>query len=752
MAQAPQLPPPDKMIRELRSPTVSDLFYRELVDRNSPRWIENSPIKRGSIYSSLKGADRNLSDDEMPVLYFLRETTPIGSNTVAGMSQHLYVIWEWSSNPDAESAFNAEVSYLGDVITNPVYARRYLIRRDEYDAIPALPVQSTFTGLIGILIRDGGTNYTRAQAAFVGPGKDSGAKVEFVISDGVVMSAVILEEGTGFTTASSIQIIGDGQGADASILIQPAGAVLTSQKKVELPDGDPYAAEFVAVLRVYELLPGPYLPFTRYDDDLGPVQGRRRAVLNSGQLGGQITASTKINYESRDGSAVVLWEIHERWTTGSGVSDTDPETQPFPIRRWAEYKDERGSIKRTSQIVLQNPLHNEQATFVRNASSPNTTKTWYEPYEDNPFLWRKFVETWTEVSILYDTKTTGQFGGGVLKVQEIRGEPNSMTVDQGLLVTESTLKTISPNEQIKHTERLGEGNSSWPILTGVHTDEVTGIVVNYTKQVVPAGTGYPGRNPVCPDGRGPFVEITPLDKWRSIQIVSSVDLNTLPAPEAWNTTHSFFLPPTLLSIEAVWTNTQQRHTDAQEEYAEASVARSANGSMIIKSKAGFRGKANAIHTRLYRCGRPSPEQVPNPLRIYPSSGSIVFTGQRNSTRFRNQDDGGQILSDSYELSVHAVDVRDHLVGNFTVLNAEHPMLLPSAQATSGGGTQAAVFTFPLNTYMVVNIPMSTPTPEWLSSAIAGGGILYDVEVSEWRFGIWVIDAIFIQGAGYVPLA
>lgn len=730
MAEAPQLPPPNMMIREINTPNQSAGFFRELVDRTTARWLENNPIKRGTLYSALKGADDDVSRT-FPELFFLKETVPIGSNTVAGMTQHRFVTWAWSTDANAESSFNAEISYLGDATANSVFARKYTIRRDEYDASPFVATATPLTALLGAKVLNRGVGYTTATCTLTGPG--TGGRITPVIADGRIISYVVEEEGEGYDSTSGIQIIGDGTDADAQLLVQPPSAILTSQKKVELPDGDFYSHEFVQVLRVWEILPGPWLPETRYDDDLGPIQMRRRAVLNTGQLGGVITPVGKRNYASRDGSSVVSIELEENWSDGTGT----PGNPPYPILVWDLYVDERGSIQRTSQIVR--ATGSEVASFTRTGTDPNVTvtKIWFAPYADNPYLLKKFVETWIE-PVHHDRKLSSEFGGGELAITERTSEPGSAVLDlqPGLLTVSDETQTLSPHEQKRRTLKLS-GGPDWPILHGFHTDEVTGIVVNFTKQVVPEGTPYPGRSGY----RGPFVEMQTYDKWRSIQIVSAVDLSTLPGPEAWNTTHPFTLPPTLLSVEAVWTDVKSKLAAALADSADAQVHTGSGGDAIIRSRAGFRGSARAIQARYYIYGSPLLANVPQPLKILPSSGSIIFTATDSNTQYKKQDDGGTTIADGFRISVHATDIRDHLVGpDMQVLNATHTSPPQSATATSGGGSIAAVAAAGTQSRMDVSIPFSTPVPSQLSP---GTQILYDVEVREWRFGIWVVDQIYI---------
>lgn len=774
--QPPQLPPPDVMIRLLTTPNHGDGFYRELVDRDSPRFQKLSPIKRGTLYSECEGGDPRVND-AFPNLYFCSEQVPIGSNTVAGMQQREYVIWNWSSDQQADSSFNAEVTYLGESITNPVYARTYSIRRDEYEADPVLPVGAgtPLTALLGVKKIHGGINYTHAEATILGPGEDT-AKVEFVIADGAVVSGIVTQEGEGFDATSSIQVIGDGTGAEYALILQPPEAVLTSQRKLELGDGDPLQPEFVKVLRVWEVLPGPYLPFTRYDDNLGPIQGRRRAVLNTGQRGGIVGPQQYLNYEAREGSSVVSWEIEERFSDGSG---NDADNPTYPVQFWSTYEPERGKVDHTSQLVG-NEFAGHAASYVRTALPSGRfqiTKTWFEPYTDNPTnLSKKFIDTWVEV-LTQDFKVSSEHGGGIVEVDEIRGPVGSQVLDYGLLVNESAVKTLSPDEQIKHTEKLyglpGAPESAWPILLGCHTDERTGIVLNFTKQVIAAGTAVPARSGY----RGPFVEDQPYDRWKTIRIITAPNCSSLPGPEAWWTTRPFSLPPLLLSIEAIWSDEVSYSAEAHAKTAEVKVASGSRGGLIVTSRNGYRGYARTLVARDYLCGQFVDALVPKPLTILPSSGSVVFfettsavasngvdgdTNNHGTTSGNAFSYAGGLSSAHFEQRVHEIDIRDHLIGPLTtsqsrpfgsvfVDGATHDRLGANAQSTSGGGTVRNIglvtgFNTAWGAHIEVQLPQSTPSPFNLANQPMKQ-ILTEVSLEEWGYGIWVMHRYYTDLTG-----
>lgn len=139
------------------------------------------------------------------------------------------------------------------------------------------------------------------------------------------------------------------------------------------------------VIWIYEILPSPWIPFTRYDDDLGPIQGRRRSVANTGQEA-SLERDKKVSYEAREGSAIVSTELEETWDAGF----TDPDKpSPFPIRDRDFYDASRGAIQERRQLV--STTGNEVATLENNNGI--ITQTSYEAY--NEFLSFKIVQTYS---------------------------------------------------------------------------------------------------------------------------------------------------------------------------------------------------------------------------------------------------------------------------------------------------------------------------------------------------------------------
>jgi hypothetical protein len=157
------------------------------------------------------------------------------------------------------------------------------------------------------------------------------------------------------------------------------GFVLVDHRNVALGD-QVLEALFVGVQRFYEKLPGPWVPFTRYDDDLGPVQGRRRAVVNTGQVA-TLTATGKVSYEAREGSAYVSWEVEESWSNGSGGAGNPG--YPLGVRDY--YDDDLGPVQEVTQLVV--------ATGSEVGSASSTHNTSFNPY--NEFLLKRVHKTWS---------------------------------------------------------------------------------------------------------------------------------------------------------------------------------------------------------------------------------------------------------------------------------------------------------------------------------------------------------------------
>lgn len=251
-----RIPPERKPVSEFPTPSHAVAFYTELVVRTDPAYKANAPVKRGSRYSTMVGAKRDVME-MYPDLFFLQETKY--------QNDDQRVLWHWATDENAHDTYNADVTYVANSVTYPAFTRVYTTRRELYEAEPTLPIGSPLPGIIAVEITSPGQNHTSARGVIDG----TSVAIDFVVdSTGGLVSAVITNTGTELIqNGTAITIIGDGQDSEAIAITQPVGCVLTAQKKEELPDQDPLQHELVKITRVYETLPGPWIYSTRIDLD-----------------------------------------------------------------------------------------------------------------------------------------------------------------------------------------------------------------------------------------------------------------------------------------------------------------------------------------------------------------------------------------------------------------------------------------------------------------------------------------------------
>lgn len=370
------------------------------------------------------------------------------------------------------------------------------------------------------------------------------------------------------------------------------------------------------VIWIYEIIPSPWIPFTRYDDDLGPVQGRRRSVANTGQQA-TLERDKRVTYEAREGSAIVSTELEETWDAGS----TDPdETSPFPIKVRDFYDERLGAIQESRQLVTANGDEAGSLTY----SDPTITQISYEPY--NEYLLFKIVRTFNlpcpqrydEIyddargaiqrisQVIYDDKTlqasitesngtvtqtiyqsvnellvdkivetlstTGPLRSGGQTGQWGLESSSRQTVDAGTLpsygfgVKASAITPINSEHSEKQIENYPEDSDNDGVvytLKGQEQDETTKAIVSVEKSLVEAETLESGRVANYISGlrsNGYIVEVQPVDKWHSITIASKI--TGAPQNESWTETGSIDLPNVLQEVGVYWDSDTEESADA----------------------------------------------------------------------------------------------------------------------------------------------------------------------------------------------
>lgn len=292
----------------------------------------------------------------------------------------------WGTTPVLEDTYNAALDFAGDSNIHPAFARAYRVLRSDYLVTGPATKLTAFTGIIAVQVSAGGTGYTKDFAVTFTGGAGSGATgLAIVDNRGAVIRVEITSVGSGYTSAPVPVFTGGspGVGAAATAKIQPTAAILTTEKHTKLPEDDPYSSLFDRVVKVWETLPGVWIPDVQWNDNLGFIQLRRRSVVNSGQIGVN-GATGRTTYKARDESSVVSWEIEERWSDGTGTAGNPA----YPILVADDYEDERGPVQGTSQLVVK--TGSEVGSLV--VAGGIATKTTYVPF--NEFLLKRIVETY----------------------------------------------------------------------------------------------------------------------------------------------------------------------------------------------------------------------------------------------------------------------------------------------------------------------------------------------------------------------
>src|SRR5258708_20019504 len=70
------------------------------------------------------------------------------------------VLWDWTSDEEAEDTYNAEVTYVANAVTYPAFTRTYTMRRELWEDDPTRVIGSPLPGIIGVEITSPGKNHT----------------------------------------------------------------------------------------------------------------------------------------------------------------------------------------------------------------------------------------------------------------------------------------------------------------------------------------------------------------------------------------------------------------------------------------------------------------------------------------------------------------------------------------------------------------------------------------------------------------
>lgn len=501
------------------------------------------------------------------------------------------------------------------------------------------------------------------------------------------------------------------------------------------------------VRHTWEILPSPWVPFTRYDDDLGPIQGRRRSVKNEGQVA-SLAADKRTTYEAREGSAIVYTEIEESWS----IKTDDDGNSLFPIKTRDFYDEARGSVQETRQLFV--PDGTEEGSI----SNENgiITKISYDAY--NEYLAIKIVETWKENG---EDLIGGQTGTwGVESTQRIL-VPAGTDVQYGFGIKSGAIVPTSKEQAEKRLENYPEDSDNDGIiytLIGQEQDETTEAVITVEKSLVEASTVLSGRvaNYITGlRGDGYVVEVQPLDKWHSITIASKITGS--PNNESWTETGNINLPNELLEVGVIWDSNYDPSAGtaginsiseiiAQEiswsTMAKCTITGRVVGSLYTKVRNGYNGPAQINVTRTFHQSAPTDE-----ITIYkfePVYGTITINSQSSTKSsvgassgvgsINTSSESNSSFSNDYGVSINQFGPIEHN-GITLVEKGDSKTLVQSVTASAGstpsGPYPAAVASIAITGKATLELPESSIP---LSS---GDTYIFNVSVKPWRLGWWI---------------
>lgn len=614
------------------------------------------------------------------------------------------------------------------------------------------------------------------------------------------------------------------------------------------------------VRHVWEILPSPWVPFTRYDDDLGPVQGRRRSVKNEGQVAVR-EADKQVTYEAREGSAIVYTELEETWS----IKTDEDGNSLFPIRDRDFYDASRGPVQERRQLFV--PTGEEEGS-LENVSGV-ITQTSYEPY--NEFLSVKIVQTYKVdgpqligrstnnegqlVTITTQRKgadgyappnptatrtveasredaeslverivdTPSVFPAKVFSIDRPDPAPEKFRVELPTITEQETIEgealppvlgadeiSKSEQQQTEFTKRtsvskrdetpdgtlVGKQTGQWgeetvtetynedgtidvgykilsnrksplgggkflgekvevesPLaLTETKKDAETGIIFTTTKTLVAAGTELPSV------GENAIAEISPIDAYNSIQIITSV--NSLPSTETFESSIDVSYPDVLEAVGIDWESSTGGNSGSSgigniativsenlgwQSSANATASARIVGSVFTRIRRGHRGTVRARVTRSYTFSPPT--SVPTVTRFNPVYGTVTIRGR--GIRISNQNSvggfGGTLTGSSggggFQVDNFASSVQ---FGPFchsgpSLQNSNPPSGTSATFSASGGSVPAGSYpatSAQATATAVAQLQLSASSPAG-GSLTSGFSHIASVRVEKWRFGIWI---------------
>lgn len=435
--------------------------------------------------------------------------TPHDENARLGLE--LKLVWQGPTSADpnrvarvycgprtSEDLYNYAIKYSGDSNAAPIFIRSYLERRDAYQArVKGLPLK----GVVSIKLTNEGEGYDNRATAEISGGGGSGATVKIVnIVGGKIKSLRIVLEGDNFVENPTVTINGNGAGSGATAVafIQPVNAVLVKEEVEKITDEIPemyngwteamLGGLYFRVIRTYETLPGPWIPYSRWDDNHGAVTGQKRFVLTTTPPPlAEASATFKRTFESREGSSVVSVETLEAW----GDQNYDHEfSVEIEDRVPPEFDD----------VV---PKRKSGQTEPGQAAPPTlAVGEFARTSKDVDKFWKHDTVTSRDVTRLpklihdYELDELRAGGAGFDNIYDIQktltNDPNGLPVERGFLVTESKVESKGAGLTLRTTKKIFDASPARLDLTFPGSGFLSAPIVVFTLVEGGSGSGAAG--------------------------------------------------------------------------------------------------------------------------------------------------------------------------------------------------------------------------------------------------------------------
>lgn len=487
---------------------------------------------------------------------------------------------------------------------------------------------------------------------------------------------------------------------------------------------------FVKVTRIYETLPGPELAIERYNDrgDLETIIKQTVVAGTDPNPDGLLVTSS--GYEPIDsGKGTITTGTVEEYTTLTTKKKGGADLIPARLRAAL-------LTEVTDNIVTPDTQPTDLDGELLESQVQQTTKTKAKK---------------VDISLSGDVTLLNQQKGiwGVEPVYESLTAPGA-TLSPGFGTKDAKKEDLGNGRAVEQLTMYPESPAT---LLEVKTDEQTGIRINVAKSLVDPASSLPTVSST------EIVERQSIDKWHSIQIVSSLDTGSLPSPETYETSSKYSFPNELLEVGLVWQESSEtsasttgvENASSFPEDLGWSVAASAKAEsglaavVYTKVKNGHSGACRAVITRVYYVGPPT--SAITATIIQPVYGTVTITGTsgqytghgsaagQGSTTYTTSNGG----SAARRITGSSTQIGPFVHSGVTLTNGSHAPITTTVNASSGtspgGSYPVASSSATASASASLYLPPSTQV--WTS----GQSLISDVRVEKWRLGVWIREVV-----------